>query len=206
MTPTEYAKYVHNQTVRFASHESKVCTWRTSIQEYVRREFQDIPLDARILDAGCGDGVAIETLVGMGFTYVRGFDLSGDKLREAEKKAVRPSDVYMADMHDSPLPRKYDVLLSMHSLEHCYDPALVLRNFAEILVPDGLLLLLVPFPDVGERSAEVHVGRAALGTNDGARGEDRLRTLVEGCGFEVLETRRMNTRDPELHLKARRHG
>lgn len=66
--------------------------------------------------------------------------------------------------------------------------------------------MTVPFPDVGERSAEAHVGRAALGTDDGARGEDRLRTLVEGCGFEVLATRRMNTRDPELHLKARRHG
>lgn len=199
-----YRRYLRLQAEDYLSHEADVPRWAEGQRRFVRLAFGAAPRHWRILDAGCGDGVALDELRALGFRPAVGIDLAIQKLRRAR---VRGHTVLVADIHflARPLEEPFDAILCSHTLEHAYAPCRVLAGFRRLLAPAGELHVVLPFPDPGSRNERAHVAKYELGTHrqDGAAAVVRYFTER---GFELLDQRRDSTREPELWLRLRRVG
>lgn len=99
---------------------------------------------ARILDLGCGTGTLTVLLAEQGYR-VDGIDFSPEMIRLAEIKVAGLVGVtlILADAGDPPVEQAaYDVVLCRHLLWAMPEPGTALRNWAQLLTPDGTLLLI----------------------------------------------------------------
>lgn len=93
-----------------------------------------IPLDARVLEIGCGSGWAGRHLRARGLQSYTGLDLQG------------PADV-IGNIHDWAVlglePGWFDVIVAFEILEHvdCFEAC------RQLLKPNGLLILTTPAPE-----------------------------------------------------------
>lgn len=97
---------------------------------------------ARVLDAGCGWGVTLESLEARGFQAV-GLDVS----RRTLEKLDRPGrHLIEADLSRSMPPRAggYDAVLALHVIEHLDDDAGAIRRLARLTRPGGRVVVSVP--------------------------------------------------------------
>lgn len=103
--------------------------------EYIRRFVESLPPTARILDAGCGEGVVVEefrakgrNIEGLDYNYESGF--------------VRRGDVRHLPYPD----RTFDAIVHTDVLEHLAfeDQSKCLAEFKRVLKPGGQILITVP--------------------------------------------------------------
>ncbi len=109
----------------------------------------EVPKDARILDAGCAEGHWLEALRRVGFINLTGVDLSSQLIACAKQRLGDHANLIQADLLEW-LPQipdaSYDIIFFHDVLEHLpRDKAIeVLRQFHRILVPRGRLQVRVP--------------------------------------------------------------
>ena len=103
-----------------------------------------VPLDATILDAGCGTGLTGAALRAAGFTgTIDGLDLSASSLEEAAKHGVYRT-LNMANFQALPLaiPNAiYNGLICIGVLTYVPDSEAVLREFARLVRPGSVILI-----------------------------------------------------------------
>jgi SAM-dependent methyltransferase len=102
------------------------------------------PAPARVADLGCGTGTLSVLLAAEGYA-VDGVDLSPAMVERAVEKAGGRAGVafVVADAADPPLAAAaYDVVLCRHVLWALPEPSTALRRWAELLRPDGRLVLV----------------------------------------------------------------
>lgn len=98
----------------------------------------------RILDVGCGAGLAAEALARHGHN-VLGIDAAGDAIEAARAhakglgvaltyRACRPEDLLSEGM-------RFPLITCLEVIEHVPDPAAFVRVLAELLEPGGMLIL-----------------------------------------------------------------
>jgi ubiquinone/menaquinone biosynthesis C-methylase UbiE len=193
-----YDEYVYMQTVKYMSHEED-SVWADGQIRFLESITHLLPQNCKIFDAGCGDGVSLVKLNELGHTTM-GIDLSEEKLQRAVAKGC---SVVKADMHNlSFIPdNEFDVLISSHSLEHTYNPSLVLNEFNRILKSDGLLFIVLPFPDNADYAVEAHIGRDILGTSDPDNGP-MVAKFIGSHGFNILTVKYDSYREPEIWISA----
>ncbi len=138
----------------------------------------------------------------MGFSSVVGVELSREKAARARRSGF---PVVLADMHDLGCFRDgaFDVIVCSHTLEHASDPGRVLMQFHRLLVAEGMLHVVLPYPDPGHRNELAHVGKYELGTHL----DDEGRTLggfFERRGFRVASHRFDSERESEIWLRLER--
>lgn len=187
------------QTQRDATIREK--DWPRSVEGHARfmKEFVSglVKETDRILDCGCGDGVGLERFKSMGCKNVIGVDVT---LEKAEAARASGYTVHVADMHDLKIRSgSIDVVYSSHSLEHARDPIKVLSEFRRVLVPGGSLILVLPFPDVGDD--HIHLGKFVLKTDPASvadGGSNGLADVLEKNGFEVVTLRQDSFRENEI--------
>ena len=194
----DYGAYVEAQKGRWASHEANVPKWEEGQQRYVEAVFSTMNRDFRILDIACGDGVGLRQFQRLGFMNVVGVEFNEAKLAKA-KECGYP--VLPADMHDlSGFPdQSFHVVYSSHTLEHAYRPSQVLSEFHRILIPGGMLLVVLPYPDSGTFNDEAHGAKYELGTNI----DDGGKTVVEyfaARGFTPMPPVFDSFREPEIWM------
>jgi SAM-dependent methyltransferase len=140
------------------------------------------PPGARILDVGCGRGVALRALARSGFE-AHGFERSRDAVEGLERTVhVRIADDLAAA--DYPAEHFHTVIV-WHVLEHLRNPQEVLLEIARILKPGGRVIVAVPnYSSIQARwagSAWFHLDLPRHLFHFPIAG---LRQLLETCGFE----------------------
>jgi 2-polyprenyl-3-methyl-5-hydroxy-6-metoxy-1,4-benzoquinol methylase len=203
ITP-DYDEYLNDQAQRYLSFESLLPGYHMGMHAAVNWFVQDRPMYGfSIADIACGDGYQSRLLTYLG-AHVTGIDLSILKTDAAKLTAEEDGLVitYLAaDFHQPNLlpVESLDVLFSSHSLEHAYDPGLVLRHFYSYLKPGGEFWLILPYPDSGPDKA--HGGKYGLGTNKLDSGQSLRDTLAQ-YGFRTLRYKMESLREPEIWVHA----
>jgi SAM-dependent methyltransferase len=92
----------------------------------------------RLLEVGCAYGLFLRRARERGWDAV-GVEIAEDCAREARRNAGVP--VVAGDFLRAQLPGPFDVIALLDVIEHMPDPAACLERCAQLLVPDGLLVL-----------------------------------------------------------------
>ena len=100
--------------------------------------------DKKILDVGCGQGVALEYFKSKGFSPI-GITLNNEDLSVCKGKGyeVYEMDQSFLDFNDE----EFDLIWCRHCLEHSIFPYLTLIEFFRVLKHKGYLYIEVPAPD-----------------------------------------------------------
>lgn len=97
----------------------------------------------RVLEIGCGRGELLADVAAKGH-HVVGVEPSDEARAEARARGleVHPGT---AERMPAEVPMgTFDLVVMMHTLEHCRDPLAALRSVRDALVPGGLLVCEVP--------------------------------------------------------------
>lgn len=100
----------------------------------------------RYLDIGCGTGDITIALAKAGCGQVTGIDIVPRMIDQATLNArqVQVDDrveFVCKDIHDWTPPHRYDVILSHEALEHIHSPQAFLEEIANLVTPDGVVVL-----------------------------------------------------------------
>lgn len=96
--------------------------------------------DKTVIDFGCGKGQEAIELARHGARRVIGVDIREDLLERARQHAVQAKVDSICRFGRS-ADEKADVIVSLDSFEHFADPAAILRTMAELLQPQGEVLI-----------------------------------------------------------------
>jgi SAM-dependent methyltransferase len=108
---------------------------------------RNLPLDARIIDIGCGDGFHLELLRDFGGKNwtIEGVDADKRAASMAEKKGLR---VHCGLLENLNLPEKsYDLAFLIMTVEHVADPPQLLRDVRSILKSGGRVVIVTDNTD-----------------------------------------------------------
>ncbi len=162
---------------------------------FVLKTVQQLPAHARILDAGCGEGVLVEKLRAQG-RRIEGIDLN------YESPCVRRGSVL-----EMPYPdRSFEVVLLLDVFEHLpyADQPRALAEIRRILRKEGWLLASVPnLAHLNSRFRFALLGkldRTDVETNHvGERPIGENKVLLEKAGFEILQIKGVTLTLPILY-------
>lgn len=169
-----YYEYILGQV--YAEGESP---FHKQITEDVVKQFFDplqIPLDARILDLGCGPGFFLDETKSRGYTNTVGVTLSTDDIKLCEQKGhtVKKSDISFLD----DLDESVDFIFCRHALEHSPFPYITLLEYNRILKLQSNMYIEVPAPD-SERLHEANKNHYSI------LGDSMWANLLVRSGFDV---------------------
>lgn len=149
----------------------------------------------RVLDVGCGAGVAAGALRASGATALVGVEIVPDVAAEA---ALRYDHVFTGSIEDAlpTLDGPYDTILCLDVLEHLVDPGVVLDGLSARAAPGARLQVSVPNARHVQLVYDL-VARGTFGyTEWGHRDQTHLRwftradivALVQAHGWNVTGT------------------
>lgn len=101
--------------------------------------------DARVLDVGCGGGLAAEAMVRRG-AQVTGLDASMQMLQAAQLHAEESGlqlqyEFGTAEEFAASHSGAFDLITAFEMIEHVTDPEATVQAMSDMLAPDGVLIL-----------------------------------------------------------------
>ena len=114
------------------------------IPQMADKYFPDLPIDAMILDIGCGQGAFMDVAKKKGYPNVIGVTLSPEDAEACEKKM---HCVLKSDMTDLDIPAEMiEFIWCRHAIEHSPFPFFTLLEFNRVLKEGGRMYIEVPSP------------------------------------------------------------
>ena len=134
--------------------------------------------NSKILDVGCGQGVAMEHF------KVRGFSPVGITLNEEDLLVCRQKGHKVYEMDQSFLDfneEEFDLVWCRHCLEHSIFPYFTLCELFRVLKHKGFLYIEVPAPDTSCKHETNKNHYSVLG-------KSMWIELIKRAGFNILDT------------------
>lgn len=121
-------------------------TW-SSVLEPLMQPLYEATLDAlgplegvRLLDAGCGSGLALRCAANRGAT-VSGVDASAPLL-EAARQRIPAADLLTGEIEELPHDdNRFDVVTAFNSIQYAVDPAQAVADLARVARPGGTVAI-----------------------------------------------------------------
>jgi SAM-dependent methyltransferase len=136
------------------------------------KDIAPLPAEARILDIGCGQGVALQHFVADGHKAT-GIAIGEDvAVCRAKGYDVVEMDMTFLDFEDA----TFDMVWARHVLEHSVIPLFTLGEIMRVLKPGGVLYVETPAPDTCARH-EFNPNHYSV------FGRRMLQALLERVGF-----------------------
>ena len=137
---------------------------------------------SKILDIGCGQGVALELFSNHGFFPV-GITLGSEDLKVCREKGfeVYEMDQSFLDFEDG----RFDFIWCRHCLEHSTFPYYTLSELFRVLKSNGCLYIEVPAPDTSCNHQTNQNHYSVLG-------KSMWRELITRAGFHLLKIMEIN--------------
>ncbi len=135
------------------AHRAEMADWYRRLLAPLLR---GLPSDARVLDVGCGTGLLVGALLGMGFTHVQGVDISPGQIAVAARRGLPCRLIAPEGAHEGAheglaalaheQPATFEMIFLMDVLEHIAVTEQIgfLRCARALLVPGGRLVISVP--------------------------------------------------------------
>ena len=136
-----------------------------------------VPPAARVLDVGCGQGVALAPF------KQRGCIATGVTLNDTDVAFCRAQGFDVHKMDQSFLEfgdASFDLVWARHVVEHSIMPYYTLTEFRRVLRPGGFLYLEVPGINT--------LGHERNPNHYSVLGQEMWLALLERSGFQVMET------------------
>jgi 2-polyprenyl-6-hydroxyphenyl methylase/3-demethylubiquinone-9 3-methyltransferase len=148
----------------------------------------------RAADIGCGAGLLAEPLARLGADMVA-VDAAAENIAVAKIHAQRQGLTidYRHGGFEALAGKKFDLVTSMEVIEHVAEPAAFVSGLADLLAPDGILILSTPNRSPLSRLALIGIaegfGMIPKGTHDWGRflTPDELAGHVEAAGLRVVD-------------------
>jgi SAM-dependent methyltransferase len=169
MPQSEYAKMFEAETSYF---------WFRAKYGLVKHLTRKLPLgkDAKILDLGCGTGINLKSLAGLGFAV--GLDFFPEALSYCRKRSLQELVLSKGEF----LPfreQSFDLVTSLDTIEHCQEPEKMLSEVFRSLKPGGYFLLTAPAHPLLFGAHDYALGHKVRFTRRS------LRRLLEESGFKI---------------------
>lgn len=98
-----------------------------------------------VLDVGCGTGMLVRAVASRGADRVVGLDYALPAIEEARRHLNPPNVEFVnSDIMNWSPPCKFDVIVTLGTMEHLDDPAAFLARMSECLSQDGTILIACP--------------------------------------------------------------
>jgi SAM-dependent methyltransferase len=140
----------------------------------------NLPLDAHILDLGCGPGYFLDEIKRRGYTNYTGVTLSpGDvALCESKGHRIKRYDLSFLPQREGYDDESVDFIFLRHALEHSPFPIISLMEYNRVLKQFGKIYIEVPAPDC-DRKHEFNLNHYSI------LGQQQLAALLIRCGFDI---------------------
>lgn len=160
---------------------------RLSAELDVRVMYVSFRENGRLLDVGCGSGLALEGMAELGW-QVYGVDFDPKAVEIAQRKGL---EVNLGSLKEQAYPPDYfDVVTMSHLIEHVHDPLGLLRECRRILKPQGLLTMVTPNSDSwGHKRFAASWMHLDPPRHLHVFNEQSLTTLLGAAGFRVVRLR-----------------
>ncbi len=118
--------------------------WFKARRHYILQLLENTNRDATILDIGCSSGVLLTEFAQKGFDQSKlyGIDISEKAIANCHEKGIPNTSVM--DAQEITLKEKFDVVIASDCLEHLKEDRKALKNWIDLLEPNGTLLVFVP--------------------------------------------------------------
>lgn len=184
---------------RSTPNEDEAARW-ARIKDLLDRHFEAGP-DKQILDVGCGRGWLTNLLSNYGTAM--GIEPVAPVVAHARR--LFPALTFEAATPDAlPGAERFDAIVSSEVLEHVHDKSGFLTRLHELLKPGGFLVVTTPRAELYKKWT-AKFGKPAQPIEEWIS-TDGLRTLLDQCGFDVLESTTAFSMDIYQVHAARRRG
>lgn len=118
---------------------------------------EQIPAGARVLTMGHGNGLLTDVMLsrGINLELIEGSPILCEEARRQHGERLR---VHCGMFEDFVPDEAYDVVLSLHVMEHVTDPVVTFRQAATWLKPGGSLIVVVPNRNSIHRRVALEMG------------------------------------------------
>ncbi len=105
-----------------------------------------LPNRAKIMDFGCGNGRFLENLSKMGKNFeLHGIEINTKAALRAKSRLNNKAWIHTdSDLYTLFNANSFDAISCIHVFEHITEPVNILHEFAELIKPKGILLIVIP--------------------------------------------------------------
>ena len=217
MGKEEYIKE-YNEGTTFKSEEVKIAEgadletarikWKEWNKKHIEMYYERLQQHKHVLDLGSGFGFFEESLNQMKGNH---FTIEGVDIGQYRREAYVGGVVHNINFSEEKVPEnmagKYDLIISMHLLEHLYDPVNYLQNIKPLFAENSECIFEVPnndcfLKDLSKEYADFFYLKEHISSYD----KNSMRILFEKAGYKVKKIYTKEIYSLENHLNWIRNG